>query len=151
MTIQDMLRIAVAQEASDLHIIPGTQPFFRLHGDLTPVADEAIIDQKRAEELILPLLSQEQKDQLLVNKEVDFSYQFEQLARFRVNTYYTKGVMAAELRLIPVKIKTIEELKLPQIFHQFSALRQGFVLVTGPTGQGKSSTLAAIIEEINAT
>jgi twitching motility protein PilT len=99
--------------------------------------------------LVLPLLSQELKDQLMVNKEVDFSYQFENLGRFRVNAYYSKNEMGAALRLIPTKIKTIEELKLPPLFHQFAQLHQGFVLVTGPTGQGKSSTLAAIIDEIN--
>jgi twitching motility protein PilT len=84
-----------------------------------------------------------------VNKEVDFSFQFGQYGRFRVNVYHQKGLMSAALRLIPTKIKTIEELKLPQICHEFAKMRQGLVLVTGPTGHGKSSTLAAIIEEIN--
>ncbi len=151
MTIQDMLKLSISQEVSDLHLIPGSPPYLRLHGDLVPIENEAVIDPKRAEELILPILTQEQKDQLLVNREVDFSYQYEALGRFRVNTYFTKGVMAAELRLIPAKIKTLEELKLPSVFHQFAQMHQGFVLVTGPTGQGKSSTLAAILEEINAT
>lgn len=151
MTIQDMLKLSISQEVSDLHLIPGSPPYLRLHGDLVPIENEAVIDPKRAEELILPILTQEQKDQLLVNREVDFSYQYEALGRFRVNTYFAKGVMAAELRLIPAKIKTLEELKLPSIFHQFAQMYQGFVLVTGPTGQGKSSTLAAILEEINAT
>lgn len=149
MTIQDMLQLATTQDASDIHLVPGSPPNLRMHGELVTIENEAVIDAKRAEELIMPLLTQEQKDQFLVNKEVDFSYQFKDLARFRINAYFDKGVMAAALRLIPTKIKTIEELKLPNVFHQFATLKQGFVLVTGPTGQGKSSTLAAIIEEIN--
>ena len=149
MTIQDMLKLSVSQDASDLHIVPGSIPSLRLHGDLVPIEGEGVVDGKRAQELILPLLNQELKDQLLVNKEVDFSYQFEVLGRFRINAYYTKNEMGAALRLIPTKIKTIEELKLSPVFHQFAQLHQGFVLVTGPTGQGKSSTLAAIIDEIN--
>lgn len=144
-----MLKLAISQEASDLHIVPGSPPCLRIHGDIVPIEGEAVIDGKRSQELVLPILNQELKDQLLVNKEVDFSYQFESLGRFRVNAYYTKNEMGASLRLIPAKIKTIEELKLPPVFHQFAQIRQGFVLVTGPTGQGKSSTLAAIIEEIN--
>ena len=86
-----------------------------------------------------------------VNKELYFAYQFEEFGRFRVNVYSEKNMMAAALRLIPAKIKTIDELGLPQICHKFAVLKQGLVLVTGPTGQGKSSTLAAIIEEINRT
>ena len=86
----------------------------------------------------------------MVNKELDFSYQFGELGRFRVNIYFEKNIMAAELRLIPAKIKTIEELGLPQICHKFAVLKQGLILVTGHWS-GKSSTLAAIIEEINRT
>src|SRR5260221_120605 len=149
MNIQDMLKLTVSQDASDLHIVPGSPPNLRLHGDLVAIEGEGVVDAKRAEELVLPLLSQELKDQLMVNKEVDFSYQFESLGRFRINAYYSKNEMGAAMRLIPTKIKTIEELRLPPLFHQFAQLHQGFVLVTGPTGQGKSSTLAAIIDEIN--
>lgn len=149
MTIEEMMELAVSQEASDIHIVVGSPPCLRVHGDLVAIEGEAMVDDKRAQELTLPVLTQEQKDQLLVNKEVDFSYQFKDRGRFRVNAYYMKGSMASELRLIPAKIKTIEELKLPQVFHQFATMKQGFVLVTGPTGQGKSSTLAAIMDEIN--
>lgn len=151
MTIEEMMGVVVAKDASDLHLIAGKPPLLRVRGDLIEVENEPVIDAKRAEELIFPFLTQEQKDQLLVNKEVDFSYQFHDQGRFRINTYYHRGTVAAALRLIPTKIKTIEELRLPPIFHQFATIKQGFVLVTGPTGQGKSSTLAAIIEEINSS
>jgi twitching motility protein PilT len=103
------------------------------------------------EALITPILTPEQKELLSVNKELDFSYQFENFGRFRVNVYTEKNIIAASLRLIPAKILSIEELGLPQICHKFAGMKQGLVLVTGPTGQGKSSTLAAIIEEINQT
>lgn len=151
MTIQDMLKLTVSQEASDLHLVPGSVPCIRVHGDLIPIEGEAPIDQPRAEELIMPLLSTELRDQLLVNKEVDFSFQYEKFGRFRVNAYHAKGIKGASLRLIPAQIKTLEELKLPTTIHQFAQWHQGFVLVTGPTGEGKSSTLAAIIDEINAS
>ncbi|PWU22881.1 type IV pili twitching motility protein PilT [Candidatus Cerribacteria bacterium 'Amazon FNV 2010 28 9'] len=151
MTMEQMMELAVSQQASDIHIVVGSPPMLRVHGDLIPIQGEAIVDGQRSQELVFSILSQELKDQLLVNKEVDFSYQFKDQGRFRVNTYYVKETIAGSFRLIPTKIKTIEELKLPSSFHQFSTLKQGFVLVTGPTGQGKSSTLAAIIEEINQT
>lgn len=151
MTIQDMLKLTVSQEASDLHLVPGSVPCIRVHGDLVPIEGEAPLEAKRADELILPIMSGEQRDQLLVNKEVDYSYQFENFGRFRVNAYHAKGIKGASLRLIPTKIKTIEELKLPPSLHQFAQWHQGFVLVTGPTGEGKSSTLAAIIDEINGS
>jgi twitching motility protein PilT len=99
--------------------------------------------------LIEPLLTDEQQQYVEVNKELDFSYQFQDKGRFRINVYHTKGSLAAALRLIPANIKTIEELTLPQTFHRFAQFKQGFVLVTGPTGEGKSSTLAAVINEIN--
>lgn len=151
MNIQSMLKLTVSQDASDLHLVPGSVPCLRVQGDLIPIEGEAVLDRKRADELILPLLSMELRDQLLVNKEVDFSFQYENFGRFRVNTYHSKGIKGASLRLIPAKIKTLEELKLPTTIHQFAQWHQGFVLVTGPTGEGKSSTLAAIIDEINAS
>lgn len=150
MNVQDMLKLTVSQEASDLHLVPGSMPCIRVHGDLVPIEGEAVIDQKRADELVTPLLTAELRDQLLVNKEVDFSFQYENFGRFRVNAYHAKGVKGASLRLVPAKIKTLEELKLPTVLHQFAQWHQGFVLVTGPTGEGKSSTLAAIIDEINS-
>lgn len=151
MTMEEMLLGCVQRGASDLHLICDSYPTYRINGDLVPIEGEPILVPARSQELVFAILTQELKDQLLVNKEVDFSYQFRDLGRYRVNAYYHKGSIAAALRLIPKKIKTIEELRLPSIMHQFATLKQGFVLVTGPTGQGKSSTLAAIIDEINNT
>jgi twitching motility protein PilT len=107
------------------------------------------LEPAHTEALIFPLLSQEQKDYLKVNKELDLGYQFNEVGRFRINVYHAQGTVAAALRLIPSKIKTIDELNLPQIFHQFCNFKQGLVLLTGPTGEGKSTSLAAMIDEIN--
>ena len=96
-------------------------------------------------------MNQEQKNHFLAEKEWDYSYAIPGIARFRVNAYTQKGSVAAAFRLIPEIIPTIDDLKLPSICHTFAQLHQGFILVTGPTGQGKSSTLAAILEEINVT
>ena len=100
--------------------------------------------------MIYGLLTNEQKDLLLANKEIDFSYALAD-ARFRINVYFQKASLAAALRHLPQKIRTIEELSLPKLYHEFVNLRQGFILVTGPTGHGKSTTLAAILNEINTT
>lgn len=149
MTIEEMLALCVTQNASDLHLIVGSYPMLRVQGILVPIDGQAVLVAQTTQELVFSLLTQEQKDQLLVNKEVDFSYQFQDKARFRVNVYYHRGTLAAALRLIPNIIKTVEELRLPTTLHQFTTLRQGLILVTGPTGHGKTSTLAALIDEIN--
>jgi len=149
MTIKDYLAVVLRQNASDLHLVVGTRPTLRIDGLLLPFPDSQILTQQEAERLIFELLTEEQKELFLVNKEIDFSFALGDAARFRVNAYYQKGYMAAALRLIPMKIKGIEELNLPQVCHRFAELRQGFILVTGPTGHGKSTTIAAIINEIN--
>ncbi len=151
MTIEEMLALCLSQRASDLHLMVGSYPTLRIQGLLTPIDGQAILDAPTAQALVFGLLTQEQKDQFLVNKEVDFSYQYRDSARFRVNVYYHRGTMAAALRLISNKIATIEELRMPSIVHQFTTLRQGLILVTGPTGHGKTSTIAALIDEINTT
>lgn len=149
MKVKELLKIMIDKQASDLHLLVGVPPHIRIDGQLSPLPGETAVDPDQAKDLIFPLLMPAQKDQLLVNKELDFSFEFGQLGRFRVNAYFQKGNLAAALRLVPKKIKTIEELNLPKICHQLAELKQGLVLVTGPTGQGKSATLAAIIEEIN--
>lgn len=151
MTIKDYLETIIKQEASDLHLVVGTRPTLRIDGELSAFPDAAVLTQQEAEKLIFELLTEEQKELFLVNKEIDFSFALGESARFRVNAYYQKGYMAAALRLIPMKIKTIDDLSLPQVCHKFAEQRQGFVLVTGPTGHGKSTTIAAIINEINQT
>ena len=150
MSIREYLEIVVKKEASDLHIVTGSPPVIRIDGVLIPVSS-ALLTPEDTESLIFELVSPEQKELLLVNKELDFSFALGDVARFRVNAYFQKGYISAALRLIPSYIKSIEELNLPKICHNFAKLRQGFILVTGPTGHGKSTTIASIINEINQT
>jgi len=150
-TIQELLQYVVDNKASDLHVVVGAPPTVRLDGALVPVAGEAAVTPLSAGQLISGVLSAEQKEVLTVNRELDFSFTLAEKARFRVNAYQQKGSMAAAFRLVPAVIPGIEELGLPKICHQFAALKQGFILVTGPTGHGKSTTLAAMLEEINKT
>ncbi len=149
MEIKRLLEITVNKGASDLHLITKAPPMLRIQGNLTPIVGLEPLSKEQAEGLIFDLVNEEQKEILLVNKEIDFSFAFGELARFRANAYYQKGALAVALRLIPMKIPSIEELNLPEICHAFTKLKQGFILVVGPTSHGKSTTLSSIIEEIN--
>jgi twitching motility protein PilT len=151
MTIQQMLQYVMDHGASDLHLVPGHAPTVRIDGVLLPVAGQKVLGYPEVEQLLSGVLSPEQKQMFTVNKELDFSFSFGENARYRVNAYYQKGVMAASFRLIMAQIPDIDSLGLPKICHEFSKLKQGFVLVTGPTGQGKSTTIASVLEEINQT
>lgn len=151
MSISELLEIVVKKSASDLHLIVGEQPTLRVDGDLVPIPGYNVLTVDEVQALVFELVTDEQKELLLVNREVDFSFALGDVARFRVNAYYQRGFLSAALRLIPAKIRTVEELNLPKVTHQFSKLQQGFVLVTGPTGHGKSTTIAALIGEINET
>ncbi|OGN00857.1 MAG: type IV pili twitching motility protein PilT, partial [Candidatus Yanofskybacteria bacterium RIFCSPHIGHO2_01_FULL_42_12] len=145
----ELLFTTAENGASDLHISPGHYPSIRIDGRLIQVADKQILDKEISEGIVLELVGSERKDRFISEKELDFSYEYAQKYRFRVNTYNTRGGMAASLRLIPNKIRTIEELGLPPIIKIFSRLSQGFVLVVGPNGHGKSTTLSAIIDLVN--
>lgn len=149
MEIKQLLEAVIKFNASDLHLQVGRQPIVRIDSRLLPLANTPVLTSETVREMIFSLLDSTQRDLLLSNKEIDFSFSFADKGRFRVNAFFEKGKLAAALRLIPFKIKTIEELQLPEVCHRFANLKRGFVLVTGPTGHGKSSTLAAIIEEIN--
>lgn len=146
-----LLLTAARQNASDLHISVGRRPTLRLDGVLVPLEQEPVITPEIAEGLILSLLTPEQKEIFIKDKELDFSFTFQDNARFRTNVFFQRGYMSAALRAIPAKIRTIEELNLPPILHDFSKISQGFVLMVGPAGHGKSTTLAAILDEINHT
>lgn len=151
MEIQQLLQLTIDRKASDLHLLAGSPPILRVDGVLVKVPNETPLTNEDTERLVKTILTSEQLERATVNREIDFALPFSQDARFRVNVYYQRGTIAASLRRIPTKIPTIAELILPQICHRFASLRQGFVLVTGPTGQGKSTTIAAILEEINRT
>lgn len=154
MDINQLLSLSIKNNASDLHLLVGIPPTFRIDGQLRGLTNSPALTHEAIEPMIFALVTPEQKELLLANKELDFSFEFSdpvtnQHGRFRVNAYFQKGYVSAALRYLPPTIKTIDELNLPKIIHTFAELRQGFVLVTGPTGHGKSSALAAIVNEIN--
>lgn len=151
MNIHDIMEHLINQNGSDIHVIVGTPPMIRIHGELIPMEGTPTLTSETAEALIYPIMTQEQKDFVKVNKELDFGFQYKDKGRFRVNVYHAQGNLAAAMRLIPSTIKTIDELQLPPILHEFTSYSQGLVLLTGPTGEGKSTTLAAMIDEINTS
>lgn len=148
MTIQELLQLTIDRGASDLHLISDYPPFLRVDGSLVFVDGAADLDSKEILNLLSMLLTPSQKSVFETNREFDLSYSFGK-GRFRVNAYFERGSPAVSLRLIPLIIPSIDQLNLPKISHSFTELKQGFVLVTGPTGHGKSTTIAAIINEIN--
>ncbi len=147
--LSEILFTAAKQAASDVHLSVGRRPTLRIDGNLIPLAKEAILTPQMAEDFIKVLLNKEQIEKFLKYKDFDFTYNLEDKARFRTAVYFESGHMAVAMRLIPSKILTIEELNLPPILHDFARYKQGFVLVVGPAGHGKSTTLASIIDEIN--
>ncbi len=151
MHIIDIIELLIEKNGSDIHLTVGSPPMLRVDGRLMPIEGAPALDKKSAETLINPLMSSEQKNYVMVNLEVDFAYSHKDQGRFRINVYHTQGNLAAALRLIPTRVKTIEELQLPPVIHKLTQYRQGLVLLTGPTGEGKSTTLAAMVEEINST
>lgn len=149
MNIQQLLDITVQRNASDLHLSVGFPPTLRIHGNLIPIPGEDVITPEQIESLISPLLTPIQRNIYQQNFELDFSFEFENKARFRVNLYKQKGNTSIALRLIPYQIPALETLGLSSAVQKLSDLKQGFILVTGPTGHGKSTTLASFINKIN--
>ncbi|MBI1975181.1 MAG: PilT/PilU family type 4a pilus ATPase [Parcubacteria group bacterium] len=147
--MQEYLLVTAEHGASDLHVGVGKRPTIRMDGNLVPLAKEPILVPEDTEGLVDSILSPEQKKTLELRKEVDLGYSFLEKARFRINVYYQRGSMAAAFRLVPSKIKAVEELNLPSILHEFTKFSQGFFLCVGPAGHGKSTTLAALLDEIN--
>lgn len=149
MEIHELLEATVKNNASDLHLLVGVPPLIRVDGVLTEIGGLPPLSAQDLDRHLTALIPQEQKELYLVNKEVDLSFTFADKARFRINAYYERGNMAIALRFLPIQIKSIDDLKIPKIAHAFAGLKQGFVLVVGPTGHGKSTTLAGILNEIN--
>lgn len=147
--IEVLLEEVIKKNASDLHIQVGLPPMIRVDGSLLPVSGADVLNEEAVEGLIFAILDDEQKQILLKDKEFDFSFAFGDLGRFRVNAFHERGNLAAALRLIPNQLLSTEQLGLPPIVNKFSDLPRGLVLVTGPTGSGKSTTLAAMIHKIN--
>lgn len=147
--IEVLLEEVVKRKASDLHLQVGLPPMIRVDGTLIGIAGADVLSDEAVETLIFAILDEDQKQILLKDKEFDFSFAFGELGRFRVNAFHERGNLAAALRLIPNEILTIEQLGLPAIVNKFAEYPRGLVLVTGPTGSGKSTTLAAMIHKIN--
>ena len=146
--MKDLLDGAIKKGASDLHISVGLPPMIRIDGKLMPVADAGVITPEASQRLLASIMNREQMERLQQRRELDFSFGYQKM-RFRTNAYYQKGSIGAALRLIPMAIKTMEELGIPPILERFTEPSQGFVIITGPTGHGKSTTLAALIQLIN--
>lgn len=147
--IEVLLEEVVKANASDLHIQVGLSPMLRIDGYLRPLAGVDILSEEDVESLIFSILDDDQKAILLKDKEFDFSFAFGDLGRFRVNAFHERGNLAAAFRLIPNQILSVEQLGLPPIVTRFADYPRGLVLITGPTGSGKSTTLASIINKIN--
>src|SRR6187399_1094390 len=139
--IEPLLDEVIKRKASDLHIQVGLAPILRVDGKLGPVPGTEVLNDEAVETLIFAILDEDQKQILLKDKEFDFSFAFGDLGRFRVNAFHERGNLAGALRLIPNEIMTIEQLGLPPIIDKFASYPRGLVLVTGPTGSGKSTTL----------
>ncbi|MBI3380077.1 PilT/PilU family type 4a pilus ATPase [Candidatus Gottesmanbacteria bacterium] len=152
MNIRELLEVTNTRDASDLHLVSEYTPTLRIQGELHELVTFPKLLGKDIEVMIFEVLSPAQKELLLQNRELDFSTSLEigeEIVRFRANAYYQKGTLAVSFRRIPSRIPTIEELSLPTLLHEFAKLKQGFILLTGASGQGKSTTLASIIAEIN--
>jgi len=148
LNLNELFRLTIEKKASDLHLVPGYSPALRIEGEIHSFSAYSVVEGKELESMIFSSLNEEQKQILLNNREIDLSLEFEN-NRFRTNIYYSKDGLSASFRLIPKKIRTLEELNLPPFLYKTCDLKQGFILVTGPTGHGKSTTLAALINAIN--
>lgn len=147
--IETLLEECVKRNASDLHIQFGLPPILRIDGVLTPIAGTPALNEAMIRNLVFATLDEDQQKILLKDKEFDYSFAFGDVARFRVNAFHERGKLAAAFRLIPNKIPSINDLGMPAIVESFANFPRGLVLVTGPTGSGKSTTLAALINKIN--
>jgi twitching motility protein PilT len=147
----DLLLEVIERNASDLHLTAGAHPTVRVRGRLQPLEDYPVMTTEQTREIVYSILSNDQRQRLETEWQIDFAYSIPDRARFRVNAYYQRSAIGAAFRLIPTTIKSVDELGLPTVLHDLAKRPRGFVLVTGPTGSGKSTSLAAVIDEINAT
>lgn len=150
-SIDELLADMVKRSASDLHITAGSPPVLRIHGSMQPMNSYKVLSNQDTQGLLFEILSEKQKKKFVENWELDFAYSIENVGRFRGNIFMQRKGLAAVFRQIPEKIKTVEELGLPKSMLDLINVDRGLVLVTGPTGSGKSTTLAALIHHINTT
>jgi twitching motility protein PilT len=149
LSVEPYLEEVIRRDASDVHIQVGLPPMLRVDGALAPIRGEKVLTAEDIDDIVFSLLDDEQKEIYLKDKEIDFSFAYGDLGRFRVNSFHEKGNPAAAFRLIPNKIRTVEDLGLPPIMNKLTEYPRGLVLVTGPTGSGKSTTLAAMLDKVN--
>ena len=147
--VSELIARALSDGASDIHLSAGHYPIFRISGNMLPLMNLFVLSPEDTMGILSELISPEFKERFLSNKEIDFSYEFFGKGRFRGNAFYQKGAVGIALRSIPTQVKTIGELNLPPILEIFTRKKQGFFLVVGPVGQGKSTTLASMVELIN--
>ena len=147
--IEGLLEEVIKRKASDLHLQVGSPPTLRIDGSLVPISGIDPLSEESVEHLVFSFVDEEQKRILLNDKEIDFSFAFDNVGRFRVNAFHERGNLAASLRLVVNEVRTIEELGLPAIVGEFAKYSRGLVLITGPAGVGKSTTLASIINKIS--
>ena len=150
-SIDDLLERMVTRNASDLHLSVGAPPAMRVHGHMERLTDFPALAAEDTQQLLYRIMSSEQQKNLEIKRQIDMSHSIPGLARFRVNIYFQREALGAAFRLIPEELKTLEELGLPSTLHEFADKPRGLVLVTGPTGSGKTTTLAALIDEVNRT
>src|SRR3989440_5290806 len=148
-SIDELLEHMVSRNASDLHVTVGTPPVVRVRGEMQRLGEYSPLSAEDSQQILYRILSTEQQKQFELKRQLDFSHSIPGLARFRVNVYFQRESIGAAFRLIPTELKTLEELGIPASLHQLAEKPRGIVLVTGPTGSGKSTTLAALIDEIN--
>ena len=151
MHVNDLLKIAVEAGASDLHLKAGSYPMMRVRGTLTPVVEDRRLEQDDLVAMAAAVLPTAQREKLKENHEVDLAYSIAGLGRFRCNAFQQRGTVGMIFRVIPMTVATVDELSLPRVLKKIASEERGLVLVTGTTGSGKSTTLAAMIDEINAT
>jgi twitching motility protein PilT len=148
MLLDDILHTAVENHASDIHLEAGMPPILRIHKQLIPIQTEPLTGET-IKDMVYSMMKDKQKQEIEKNLECDFSYGVKGLARFRVNAYFQRGTMAVALRAIPFQIPSLDYLGVPHVAHKLIREERGLILVTGPTGHGKSTTLAAMVDEIN--
>lgn len=149
--LKKLLEVVIQKQASDFHITVDKPPILRINRQLVPLANELPFTPDDTKELAFALMTIEQRGEFLKEKEIDFSYTLGERGRFRVNIFFQRGHISVALRFIPEKIRTLHELNLPTTLYKLCNYPQGFVLITGPSSHGKSTTLAALINEINNT
>ncbi len=149
--LKQIILFAAKENASDLHFCAGHHPTMRINGKLFPITKAKRLTPEETKKLAFLIMDDAQKEKFLKEKDIDFSMEVENQVRLRVNIFFQRGKISIAMRLIPKKIRTIEELNLPPVLHQFTKPRQGFILICGPASHGKSTTLAALIDEINHT